>query len=360
MNESLTTAEEQQILKPNEAKQQLAQWLDKMEPQFAKALGNTMGEAEFARICMTAWQESTKLQQCSTRSFLSACMTSAQLKLAPNTPLGLAYLIPRGGQVNFQLGYRGAVQLMYRSAVVAAVRAGVVREGDHFIWRDGLNPILEHEPTAPLDAPKTHAWAVIDTARGGHIPAVLPAERIEQIKSRYVQAKSGPWYGIVGKGIKDPGAADEMWKKTVIVRAGKLAPLELEIQRAVALDEMSDAGMQQPQTIEAEFAAVSDDQAEGDQSAADLFKASNSGVGTPGEADSGAAGDGDPEDLSAQAILILAAREAGMSLPDLEFLVRNVTGGPLESMPDDDELVAAVREQINVYSEDGEQGSLKL
>ena len=55
----------------------------------------------------------------------------------PGPSLGQAWMIPRKGQAEFQLGYKGVLNLAYRSPLIAAVRYGVVRKGDEFQWVDG-------------------------------------------------------------------------------------------------------------------------------------------------------------------------------------------------------------------------------
>ena len=60
----------------------------------------------FARICLTAVRNNQKLMGCTQESFAAALMTCAQLNLEPNTPQGLAYLIPYGKECQFQIGYK--------------------------------------------------------------------------------------------------------------------------------------------------------------------------------------------------------------------------------------------------------------
>ena len=104
-----------------------------MKPEFARAIGGATPQEQqrrterFARICVTAFRQTPKLQQCSPASVLGAMMTCAQLGLEPNTPSGLAYLIPRWNgklrttECQFQVGYRGLLELMYRSGAIASV-----------------------------------------------------------------------------------------------------------------------------------------------------------------------------------------------------------------------------------------------
>ena len=102
------------------------------KPQFALAIGGStpaqrQERAErFTRICLTAMRQTPKLAQCEPASILGAMMTCAQLNLEPNTPQGLAYLIPYGRECQFQVGYKGLMQLMYRSGAIASFNVDVV------------------------------------------------------------------------------------------------------------------------------------------------------------------------------------------------------------------------------------------
>jgi recombination protein RecT len=75
-------------------------------------------------------------------------MECAQLDLEPNTPSGLAYLIPYGRDCTLQIGYRGLLQLMYRSGAIASFNADVVYrqeiEAGLFTYTSGIHPNIEH------------------------------------------------------------------------------------------------------------------------------------------------------------------------------------------------------------------------
>lgn len=126
-----------------------------MKQEFARAIGGATPEEQqrraerFARVCVTAFRQTPKLQMCSPGSILGAMMTCAQLDLEPNTPNGLAYLIPYGRECQFQIGYKGLLQLMYRSGAVASFNADVVFkqevEQGLFKYTSGIHPDIHHE-----------------------------------------------------------------------------------------------------------------------------------------------------------------------------------------------------------------------
>ena len=129
--------------------------IEKSKGQFAMALGGAtpqqrMQNAErFARLCLTAFRQTPKLMQCDPYSVLGAMMTCAQLNLEPNTPQGLANLIPYNRECQFQIGYRGLMQIMYRSGAIASFNADVVYRQEYenglFEYESGITPRLTHK-----------------------------------------------------------------------------------------------------------------------------------------------------------------------------------------------------------------------
>ncbi len=131
-----------------------------MKGEFARAIGGSSPAEQqkraerFARVCITAFRQNPELQKCSPVSILGAMMTCAQLQLEPNTPAGLAYLVPRWNsrlrsmECQFQCGYRGLLELMYRSGAVASFNADVVYrqeiEAGLFQYTSGVRPSIEH------------------------------------------------------------------------------------------------------------------------------------------------------------------------------------------------------------------------
>ncbi len=109
-----------------------------MQSQFAKALPSVMTPERFTRIVLTAIRNNQKLAQCDKGSFFAAVMSSAQLGLEPNTPLGQAYLIPYGNECQFQIGYKGLIDLAYRSGEVSIIQAQTVYEKDEFVYERKL------------------------------------------------------------------------------------------------------------------------------------------------------------------------------------------------------------------------------
>lgn len=239
----------------------LADWVRRMEKGIEKALPSVLTPERFTRIVLSAISNNPKLAQCEPRSFLGAMMTSAQLGLEPNTPLGQAYLIPfrnnRKGvtECQFQIGYKGLIDLAYRSGEVKSIQAHVVYEQDEFVFEFGLEPKLVHKPAKGKRGDAIYVYAVFQTKDGATSFDVMSMEDVIAHAKRYSQSySSGPWQTNM----------EEMAKKTVLKRVLKYAPLKSEYVKAANVDEMViRAPEQAEETISADYemmdAATPDD-----------------------------------------------------------------------------------------------------
>nr|DAM85177.1 MAG TPA: RecT protein [Caudoviricetes sp.] len=203
-------------------------YLQAMMPEIKKALPTVMTPERFTRIVMTTISTNPALQKCTPQSFLGAVMQAAQLGVEPNTPLGQAYLIPYGNQVQFQLGYKGLIDLAYRSGEVKSLQAHEVYEHDTFEYELGLDPKLKHIPALNNRGNVILYYAVIKFKNGGEGFEVMSREDVETFaKSKSKTYGRGPWQTDF----------DEMAKKTVLKRVLKYAPMKTDFIRAVATDE---------------------------------------------------------------------------------------------------------------------------
>lgn len=213
----------------------LKQWVAKMTDQIAMALPANITPERMARIAMTALSKNELLAQSTPESFLGALLTSAQLGLECNTPLGQAYLIPykngKTGRVEtqFQLGYQGMLDLCYRTNQYKTIQARVVYKGDEFEYSYGFNENLRHIPRGKSTDP-IFVYAYYELTSGGHAFEVMSWDEVMKFAEQYSQSvkykKSSPWQS-------DPEA---MAKKTVLKKVMKYAPKTVEIANAVARD----------------------------------------------------------------------------------------------------------------------------
>ena len=213
----------------------MQQYIKSMEKEIAKALPSVITPERFTRIVLSAISVNPQLGQCTPASFLGAMMTSAQLGLEVNTPLGQAYVIPYRNkgtlEAQFQLGYKGLIDLAYRSGEVEVIQAHVVYENDEFECEYGLDPKLTHKPADSDRGEPIKVYAVFKTKSGGYGFEVMSMDDVRKHAEKYSKAYNNsfsPWKTNF----------EEMAKKTVLKRVLKYAPLKSEFVRAAVQDEV--------------------------------------------------------------------------------------------------------------------------
>lgn len=209
----------------NNAPPTLAQQIERMKPEIARALPTHMDADRMARIALTTLRRTPKLATCTPESFLGALMTCSQLGVEPGAT-GEAYLIPYGRECTFVLGYRGMAKLFWQSPMAKSLDAQVVYENDHFEYEYGLNPRLEHRPVLANRGKAIAYYAVASTTTGGSAFVVLSPEDVEQHRRHSKSGNSGPWRDHY----------DAMAKKTCVRELFKLLPVSVELATAAALD----------------------------------------------------------------------------------------------------------------------------
>jgi phage RecT family recombinase len=140
--------------------------------EFTTALPRGIDPDRFRRTVITAIKTTPEIQNCTHGSVLAAAMQAAQLGLYPGP---LQHVIFRKRVANegvalceFLLGVSGIIELALRSPDVLDVQAHTVYEGDHFDFRYGDDPYLEHRPNMDADGTEAVrcAWTIIYYANG--------------------------------------------------------------------------------------------------------------------------------------------------------------------------------------------------
>lgn len=223
----------QQEIKASPEKKTLQSYIKKMQGEIAKALPSVITPERFTRIVLSAISVNKQLAQCTPESFLAAMMTSAQLGLEVNTPLGQAYVLPFRNkgvlEAQFQIGYKGLIDLAYRSGEVSVIQAHVVHENDKFSYSYGLNPELDHNPVLMDRGDPIAVYAMFRTKVGGYGFGVMSMDEIRKHAATYSKAYGSsysPWKTNF----------EEMAKKTVLKKVLKYAPLKSDFVRAVSQD----------------------------------------------------------------------------------------------------------------------------
>lgn len=202
----------------------------RMAPAIERALPAHLTVERVTQLAVNLYKNNHDLRNCAPVSFLGALMQATQLGLEPNTPLGLAYLIPRDGYVCFQIGYQGVIDLAYRSKEYMNIYAHARYANDEWEYEKGTNMYIKHKPADDPQGEPTHYYAVYHLLNGGMNFEVWTREQIIRHMKQYA------------KGHDNPKSAwkksfDSMAKKTVLLSALKYAPKSIELARAIASDE---------------------------------------------------------------------------------------------------------------------------
>ncbi len=209
----------------------------------------------FARICLTAVRNTPKLANSTMESFAAAMMICAQLDLEPNTPQGLAFLIPYENrrknvtECQFQVGYKGLLQLAYRSGMVASFNADVVYraevEAGMFRYCKGISPTIGHDvdllKPELRDGEIVAAYAACVLHGGQPLLRVVDAREVERAQKtsasmaaakKYGKTDSSPWQT----------SPEAMWMKTAIKRLAAWMPQTEMLALAVENDDKAERG----------------------------------------------------------------------------------------------------------------------
>lgn len=187
---------------------------------------------QIAAVALNVIRVNPALQKCTPHSIMGALCQAASVGLLPGNGLGQAYLIPRGGECQYQIGFQGWRELAMRSGHVSAITSRCVYVGDDFSFKWGIAPTIEHSPGAGHgidDSQITHAYAVAIMKDGVPVVEVMTRAEIDRIRSMSQTARSAssPWNKHFG----------EMARKTVIIRLCKSLPRTPEIGRAIEHEE---------------------------------------------------------------------------------------------------------------------------
>lgn len=208
--------------------------------KFASKILNAERAAEFATRVALISRDNEQLRNAiasNPDSFLTAYMASVTLDLMPNTPEALAYIIPYGNNVQFQIGYKGLIKMARRSGEVKTISAELVFKGDTFHVTFGTDRRITHEPDLDVDRTDytkvTHAYATSRLTNGEDVFVVMTRKELDKIQ-KTVKSKStdAPW---------------QQWPerqaiKTVLKRLTQVLPSNTELQTAIAYDSAAEAG----------------------------------------------------------------------------------------------------------------------
>lgn len=213
----------------------LADYLTEYEPEFQRALGQSMDAAKFAQDALTAIKQNPMIGQADPKSLFGALFLAAQLNLPVGGPLALFHLTTRKvqGQVTVVpiVGYGGYVQLIMNTGLYSRVSAFLVHEKDYF--NQGANS----------ERGEFYDFKRADGDRGAVVGVIAYAKVKGHDESSFVyldaatiRAKHRPSFWEKTPWKDDEG---EMFKKTGIRVLQKYLPKSVESQ-GVALAASAD------------------------------------------------------------------------------------------------------------------------
>lgn len=233
--------------------------LEQFKGEIARALPRHLSADRMARIALTCFRQNPKLSQCQPASVFAAVIQASQLGLEPGL-LGQCYLIPYKDECQLQLGYQGLVDLVRRTGRVKRIEAHVVRDGDKFTYRTGLQTVLEHEPALDGDPGEMRlAYAVAEFSDGGFNVEVMTRQQIESIRDRSQNVQNARKWNKATPWDTD---TEEMWRKTLLRRICKYLPRSPELATAIALDEAPKQSLSIDDAINGTWAPVAENEAE--------------------------------------------------------------------------------------------------
>lgn len=221
---------------------------DKNRSAMANALPKHMDVDRMIRIGLTTIRRIPLLARCTDLSLLGSMMLSAQLGLEPG-PLGHCWWLPfKDGkksrasgrdvyEVQWIVGYTGVIELARRSGQLLDITAKAVRENDHYIHEDGLEPKLEYRKFRGGNRGElTDVWGLARFKDGGTYSDDLTRFEVEtQHRDR-----SKAWQNALRYNRTDtPWHTDTeaMWRKTMVRVMRPWLPASVEIAAAFAADE---------------------------------------------------------------------------------------------------------------------------
>lgn len=147
-----------------------------------------------------------------------------------------AHLVPYKGICKAIQDYKGKIELMVRHRAARLIEAHCVYEKEHFVYKAGTSPVIEHwpimDPQSRGELVGAYAYARITSYDFKAV--VISKQEIDEIRRQYSHQWSGgtldeiPWYAI----------------KTAIHRLSKQIPKSEALAKALADDDDDDEPLQ--------------------------------------------------------------------------------------------------------------------
>lgn len=202
--------------------------LNLWKPRFEKLLADTGVTPEtFMSGIAQCYKSTKKLDQCSLDTVLGAALRCAQLGLTPNDGRNLAWIIPRGQEASFQLGYAGIMELARRACPGVRFDGHPVYPNDEFDLDYGRADPLTHKPNLKDRGGEAYAWYVRAVFPNGtvHVQA-LDKQQVEYHKSFSKMPSGDMW----------TKSYDAAALKSCVVDLKRWLPQSPQLARAIEVD----------------------------------------------------------------------------------------------------------------------------
>lgn len=320
--------------------------------EVALALPAHLNSDRMARLALTCFRNTPKLNLCDPGSLFTAVLLASQLGLEIGVD-GQCYIVPyydnkkKGYFAQFIPGWKGYVELINRAGK-AGVWTGAVYKGDIFKFALGDSPFVTHEPTGVSDeipANLTHVYA-IGRLHDSKQPVieVWPLAKVKRHLDKYNKVGESH-YGY--KNLEMYG------RKVALLQVMKYMPKSVELRVLGSMDNGNSTKVDVKDVLEGEWSSVAADAAvdyeenEGAGDAGTEASGSSTGGGSaPGAAAGSSTGtpapSGDQPDPSAADLRAEAAKKA----PDAQAqaqaeteTVDKTTGEVTQNKPSQSKLV---------------------
>uniref|UniRef100_A0A6M3JKH4 Putative DNA recombination protein n=1 Tax=viral metagenome TaxID=1070528 RepID=A0A6M3JKH4_9ZZZZ len=212
------------------------QMLTRYKSAIASVLPKHITPERMLRIAYQVIHRTPKLRNCSQASLINGILEISMLGLDIGRT---AHLLPFGNEAIVVPDYKGLIDLAHRSGQINSLSFKAVYQNDNFEYEEGTSRYIKHKPTEDERGPLRAAYAICNYKHGGLDFELIFREDAMAVKARSPAKSSGdsPW-----------NKSDQewtMWCKTAVRRLAKRIPQSPELQRAVELEDLIEAGLKQ-------------------------------------------------------------------------------------------------------------------
>jgi len=232
--------------------------------EFVKKAQDVLGSGtqQFMSSVLSLNNANPELQKVDPIRLYNCCLMAAALKLPFNQNLGHAYIIAYKGEPQLQIGWKGFVQLAQRSGMFKTIGVTAVRENE-IAGIDPMTGEIIFDFKLKKEGEVVGYMAYFRLLNGFEKNLYMTIEELKQHAKRYSQTfqrGTGVWVDNF----------EAMAQKTVIkLLLSRYAPLSVDMQRAIEIDQANDQGDyvdNRPRVELADATLGSDENGDGGQS----------------------------------------------------------------------------------------------